>query len=121
MVVTIDTLLRDYDEQEFRALAGLSMSTFRVLYDKYCGPGTPICKPTYLFVLFKYYKLYPVERAWSTIFPGHRSSRSFLFRLRTWEVRKQTQVSALPLKLRLMLIVSIASVCFALTNDVFAV
>lgn len=88
----IDTLLEGYDEEEFRALAGLSKPVFRVLYHKYCGAGTPICKPVYLFVLFKYYKLYPVERAWSTIFPGKRSRRSLMFRLRVWEVLKLNKI-----------------------------
>ena len=76
--------------EEFRALAGLSTGTFRILFQKYCGVGTPIAKPVYLFVLFKYYKLYPVVRAWSTIFPGKRSRRSFLFRLRSWEVSRRS-------------------------------
>lgn len=87
MALGIHELLDGYDEEEFRALAGLSKGTFRIIYDKYCGAGTLICKPVYLFLLFKYYKLYPVDRAWSTIFPGKRSRRSFLYRLHVWEVR----------------------------------
>ena len=86
VALTVDGLLAMHDEDEFRALTGLSTNTFRLIFDKYCGPGTPILKPVYLFGLFKFYKLYPVLRAWRTIFPGLRSRKSFFTRLRKWEV-----------------------------------
>jgi len=85
----VDALLAAHSEDEFRALTGLSTGTFRLIFDKYCGAGTPISKPLYLFALFKFYKLYPVLRAWRTIYPGLRSRQSFFTRLRRWEVSDQ--------------------------------
>jgi hypothetical protein len=86
MALSIEELLAAHHEDEFRALTGLAPSTFRIIWDKYCGPETPIPKPAYLFALFKFYKLYPVWRAWRTFHTGLRSMRSFIARLRKWEV-----------------------------------
>jgi hypothetical protein len=86
VVLTVDAFLEAHGEDEFRALTGLSTGTFRLIFNKYCGAGTPIPKPHYLFALFKFYKLYPVLRAWRTIVPGLRSRKSFFTRLRKWEV-----------------------------------
>ena len=81
------SFLSTYEEEEVVALTGLTSSTLVIIYDKYCGAGTPICKPRYLFWLFQYYKLYPVSRAFRTIHNGQlKSRRNFLDRLHRWQV-----------------------------------
>jgi hypothetical protein len=79
--------LSDYSPIEFAALTGITQDTFEYLYDRYCGKGTPISKPKYLFWLFQYYKMYPIERGLRIIHHGSlRSARNFIWRLRKWEV-----------------------------------
>jgi hypothetical protein len=78
-----------YTEEETLALTGLSSATFHLIYERYCGHGTPIRRPAYLFWLFQFYKLYPVARAFRSIYGGkYKHARSFMHRLYTWQVRK---------------------------------
>jgi hypothetical protein len=79
--------LARYEEEEIVAMTGLTSDTFDVLYDKYCGAGTPICKPVYLWWLFQYLKLYPISRAFRAIHEGkYKSRRCFLTRIHLWQV-----------------------------------
>lgn len=87
-ILTPEEFVREYDTEEFNALTGLLPDTFIIIFNKYCGPGTVIKKPIYLFWLFKYYKLYPISRALSTIHHRrYKSRKSFEYRLHGWEVR----------------------------------
>lgn len=81
--------LQQFEEEEVLALTGLSSSTFQQIYEKYCGPSTPIKRPIYLWWLFQYYKIYPVSRAFRTIHLGAlKTRRGFLYRLYRWQVSK---------------------------------
>jgi hypothetical protein len=87
----MERLFEQHPANEFIALTGLTHDTFRVVFERYCGPATEIKKPVYLFWLFQYYKQYPVERALRSIHGGKLKSRkNFMTRIHTWEVRKQT-------------------------------
>jgi hypothetical protein len=77
----------NYSEEEILALCGLSAELLKTIYTKYCGNGTPINKPIYLWWLFMWYKLYPIARAARVIHGGaFRSHRYFLNRLHHWQV-----------------------------------
>ena len=80
-------LQHHFDEQEIIALSGLSSSTLVVLWVKYCGVGTPIRRPVYLWWLFVFFKMYPIRRAARTIHGGvFKSAGTFLRRLYAWQV-----------------------------------
>jgi hypothetical protein len=73
--------------EEFLALTGITPDTFQYIFDRYCGKGTPIPKQKYLFFLFQYYKMYPIERGLRTIHNSSlKSARNFMWRLHRWEV-----------------------------------
>lgn len=75
-------------DTEFAALTGITQDTFQHIFERYCGKGTPIPKQRYLFWLFQYYKMYPIERGLRTIHNGSlKSARNFMWRLHKWEVR----------------------------------
>lgn len=44
---------------DFIAETGVTLAVFAYTYCEYCGPGTPISKPKYLFQFLRYSKLYP--------------------------------------------------------------
>jgi hypothetical protein len=78
--------LRAYRADEVVAITGLTPEVFTTVYEKYCGPDTPIRKPIYLWWLFSFYKLYPVTRAFPLVHGGcFRSPQRFLSRLYVWE------------------------------------
>lgn len=79
--------LIDFSEEEIIALCGCSSDVLHQLYDKYCGPDTPIRRPIYLWWLFQFYKMYPVSRGFRSIHMGRLSSRRcFMMRMYKWEV-----------------------------------
>jgi hypothetical protein len=79
--------IQQYDEDEVVALCGLTPETFVKLFNKYCGRATPIKKPLYLWLLFKYFKIYPVHRAFRALHEGrYKSRRNMLSRIHVWEV-----------------------------------
>lgn len=83
--------LAAYDDEESKALTGLTKATFTVVYVKYCGTGTPIFKPVYLWWTFKFLKLYPINRAMGDIHHGrYKSRRCFQTRVYHWIVSDQT-------------------------------
>lgn len=81
------TFIDTYSDEEILALCGLSLELMKEIYIKYCGEGTPINRPQYLWFLFMWYKLYPVSRA-SRIIHGDRYNdhRYFLTRIHEWQV-----------------------------------
>jgi hypothetical protein len=84
----MEAFLQQFDEEEIVALSGVSSSTLLILWDKYCGAGTPIRRPTYLWWLLVFFKIYPVRRAFRTIHGGaFKSGSTFLRRIYVWQVR----------------------------------
>lgn len=69
-------------------MTGLTFEVLLLVYEKYCGKGTPISKPIYLWYLFVYYKIYPIARAFRLIHGGRfKDYRYFLRKIYTWQVR----------------------------------
>lgn len=84
--------LADYSEAEILALCGFTAAVLRLLYEKYCGKGTPIGRPIYLWWLLQFYKMYPISRGLRSIHMGRlRSRRCFMTRLYKWEVNDLQQ------------------------------
>ena len=68
-IQTIMNIFRFFDEHSeecFKSIYGLTKQVFVELYTRYCGPSTPIDEPKKLASLFKYYKTYPVKRAFES-------------------------------------------------------
>jgi hypothetical protein len=73
-------------DDQLLAITGLTRDVFENVYEKYCGPRTPINTPEKLLQLFAYYKLYTVTRSWKSTFgdEGNNPGR-LLTRLRIYE------------------------------------
>jgi len=83
----MDSFLAQFVEGEIVALSGISASTMSILWNKYCGPNTPIRLPIYLWWLFVFLKMYSIERGLRTIHGGlFRSNQTFLRRIYRWQV-----------------------------------
>jgi hypothetical protein len=64
-------------DNNFIDMTGISPQVFSYIYVKYCGPNTPIPRPSGLYRLLAYYKHYPIQRALPSIFPHMRNGRAF--------------------------------------------
>ena len=92
----MDELMNEFGAARTLAMTGLSQTTFRYVYDKYCGPLTAIKRPLYLFVLLMYYKVYPVNRAWPEPMTRIGKHASWtLHAIRRWEEDLASRVDEL--------------------------
>lgn len=77
----------DYTDEEINALTGVIRSVLVAIFVKYCGKGTPIRRPIYLWWLLIYYKIYPIARACRMVHGGaFKDNRYFLQRIGQWAV-----------------------------------
>ena len=87
------TFIESYSDEEIRSLTGLTLEILVAIFDKYCGKGTPISKPIYLWWLFVYYKIYPIVRACRVIHGGtFKDNRYFVQRIQAWAVSQSAKV-----------------------------
>jgi len=62
-----EQFLAELNNNNFIDMTGISQQVFSYIYIKYCGPTTPLPRPSGLYRLLVYYKLYPIQKA--SIFP----------------------------------------------------
>lgn len=60
---SFDELLDEWDEEVIQSATGLSSGLFNLIYEKYCGPHTPVKDRFSLWRVFMWLKAYPTFRA----------------------------------------------------------
>jgi len=70
------------DEELLRSSTGLMPSDARDIFEKYCGPTTPIKKMTDLLEIFYFFKVYPTKRQMRLNYFGSHSTSHVMQRIK---------------------------------------